>query len=216
MNDDWRVQVDFVEEGIAEVFHEHLEAVELKHDLKKSFHDLVVVTRDGARVYLYAGDREQAEAARVLVQRLARERGWEIKIDCKRWHREEEEWRPVDEVVPTDGEGVATEHRSLIEHERSQTEERGYPEFEALAELPSRQQARELAVRLTEEGFQCVCRWKYVAIGATDEDSAKALAERIRAEAPSGSRVSAQGTPQAAFYDLPRIVRKIDQTFGLM
>ena len=216
MNDDWRVQVDFVEDGVAEAFHDHLEAVELEHDLKKSFHDLVIVSRDGTRVYLYAGDKEQAQAAQELIQRLAQEQGWEMEVDFRRWHSAEEEWRPADEAVPAAGEGSAAEHRKLMEHERAQAEERGYPEFEAFVELPTRQEARELAERLSKEGFQCVCRWKYVAIGATDEDSAKALAERIRSEAPAGSRVSAQGTPQAAFYDLPRIVRKIDEAFGLM
>jgi hypothetical protein len=216
MNDDWRIQVDFVEEGSAKVLHDHLEAVELKHDLRKSFHDLVIVTRDGARVYLYAGDRGQAEAAQALIERLAQEQDWGIATDVKRWHSAEEEWRPVDEALPEAGDGKAAEHRKLIEHERIQAEERGYPEFEAFAELPSQAEARELAERLSQEGLQCVRRWKYVAIGATDEDSAKALAERIRAEAPTGSRVTAQGTPQAAFYDLPLIVRKIDEAFGLM
>jgi hypothetical protein len=216
MNDDWRIEVEFVEEGSARALDDHLEAAELKHDLRKSFHDLVIVTRDGARVYLYAGDRAQAEAAQALIERLAQEQDWRIATDVKRWHSTEEEWRPVDEALPEAAGGKAAEHRKLIEHERAQTEERGYPEFEAFAELPSPAEARELAERLSQEGFQCVRRWKYVAIGATDEDSAKALAERIRAEAPTGSRVTAQGTPQAAFYDLPRIVRKIDEAFGLM
>jgi hypothetical protein len=39
--------------------------------------------------------------------------------------------------------------------------------------------------------------------GATDEDSAKALAERIRNEAPAGSRVKVEGTWAAAYAERP-------------
>jgi len=40
-------------------------------------------------------------------------------------------------------------------------------------------------------------RWRFLVIGATDEDSAKALAEKIRAEAPPMSQAQVEGTIQA-------------------
>lgn len=40
-------------------------------------------------------------------------------------------------------------------------------------------------------------------MGATDEDNAKALAERVRGEAPEGSRVSVEGTWAKAYAERP-------------
>jgi CRISPR/Cas system-associated protein endoribonuclease Cas2 len=58
----------------------------------------------------------------------------------------------------------------------------------------SRQAARELRDRLRAEGLPSVQRSNYVLVGARDEDSANALAERVRAEAPPGSIVTTEGT----------------------
>jgi hypothetical protein len=44
---------------------------------------------------------------------------------------------------------------------------------------------------------------RFLLVGTTDEDSAKALAERIRNEAPSGSEVRAEGTWKAAYDERP-------------
>lgn len=200
MNDDWRVQIDFRDEDFIDAL---VEAGEMKHDLKSSFQDRVIVTRDGSRVFLYAGDREQAESARELVESLAREHGWEVGSDFRRWHPVAEEWEPADEPLPQDAPARKAEREELMAREREETEERGYPEFEVLVELPSHRDAPSLAERLTNEGLPCVHRWKYVVVGATDEDSAKDLAERIRAEAPVGSKVTVQGTPQAVYAEYP-------------
>jgi hypothetical protein len=60
------------------------------------------------------------------------------------------------------------------------------------------------AEQLQGEGLPAVHRWKYLLVGATDEDMAKALAERIRAEAPPESRVNVEGTWAAAYAERPR------------
>jgi hypothetical protein len=57
--------------------------------------------------------------------------------------------------------------------------------------------------QLREEGLPAVHRWRYLPVGATDEDNAKALAERIRDAAPAGSRVAAEGTWAAAYAERP-------------
>jgi hypothetical protein len=68
-------------------------------------------------------------------------------------------------------------------------------------DLPSRHDAVGLSAQLRQEGLPAVRRWKYLLVGATDEDSAKTLAERIRNVAPSGSRVTVEGTWAAAYAD---------------
>jgi hypothetical protein len=87
--------------------------------------------------------------------------------------------------------------------ERRQAEERGYPEFEVRVDLPSRRDATHFAERLQDEGLPTVHRWRFLLVGASDEDSAKVLAERIQGEAPLGSRVSVEGTWKAAYAEGP-------------
>jgi hypothetical protein len=202
MNDDWRVEVDFVEEGIADALHDRLDAEELEHDLSRAFHDRVVVTRNGTTIFLYGGDRAQAEKARALVEQLARKQGEEVEVSFDRWHHEAEEWRPADEPLPKDGEAQA-EHAARIARERQESEESGYPEYEVRIDLPSHGEAKELVERLSAEGLRSVHRWKYVLLGATDEDSANELAERIRAEAPPDSTVAVEGTWREAYAERP-------------
>lgn len=44
-----------------------------------------------------------------------------------------------------------------------------------------------------------VHRWKFLLIGVTDEDSGKELVEKVRSQAPSGSKVGLEGTWAAAY-----------------
>jgi hypothetical protein len=203
MNDDWRIQVDFVEESFADSLHDRLDAEELKHDLSGAFHDRVVVTRDGTTVFLYAGDREQAEKAQALVEELTQKGEEEVKVTFARWHPEAEEWRPADEALPAGGDAKAAEHAARVARERQETAENGSPEYEVRIDLPSHDDAKALVERLGDEGLRSVHRWKYVLLGAADEDSANELAERVRAEVPSGSKVVVEGTWREAYAERP-------------
>lgn len=203
MNDEWRLQVDPRDPSHAQALTGQLEARELEHDLSNAFHDRVIVSRDGTRVFLYAGSREQAESARELLLTLAQQHGWELDLELKRWHPEAEDWENPDKALPGDGSAKNAEHDTLIAAERKQAEERGYPEFEVRIDLPSRHDALRLAERLRGEGLLPVHRWKYVLVGATDEDNAKALAEQIKSEAPAGGKVSVEGTWKAAYDERP-------------
>lgn len=203
MNDDWRLQVDPEDPSHAQALSERLQARELEHDLSNAFHDRVIVSRDGDQIFLYTGSREQAENARELLLSLAQEHGWDLSIELKRWHPTVEEWEDPDKPLPEDEADRNAEHKALIAAERKQTEERGYPEFEVRIDLPSHHDALKLVERLRGDGLLPVHRWKYVLIGATDEDNAKALAEQIESEAPPGGKVRVEGTWQAAYGERP-------------
>jgi len=203
MNDDWRLQIDFVDEGPADSLQDRLDAKELEHDLSDAFHDRVIVSRNGTTIFLYAGGREQAEAAQTLVERLTEEDKEEVEIDFTRWHPEAEEWCPADEPLPADTAAKIAEHAARAAHERQESEEDGYPQWEVRIDLPSHGDAKELAERLRAEGIPTVHRWKYVLVGANDEDAANQLAERIRNEAPSGSSVAVEGTWREAYAERP-------------
>ncbi|HWN73015.1 MAG TPA: hypothetical protein VNN15_04315 [Solirubrobacterales bacterium] len=203
MNDDWRLQIDFVDEGLADALHDRLDAQELEHDLSRAFHDRVIVSRNATTIFLYAGDREQAEKAQALIERWAADNDEELTIDFMRWHPIALEWRPADESLPEDAEARALEHQAKIARERQETEEQGYPQYEVRIDLPSHEEAEALADRLRTEGLSTVHRWKYVLVGAADEDTADALAERIRSEVPAGSKVVVEATWAEMADDLP-------------
>ena len=203
MNDDWRLQIDFREDGYADALLDRLDARELEDDLSEAFHDRVIVTRNETTVFLYAGDREQAERARKLVEAFARREQEELDLDFTRWHPLAQQWRPADEPLPEDAAARVAEHQARIAGERKEVEEQGYPEYEVRVNLSSREGAEGFADRLRAEGLPTVHRWKFVIVGAGDEDSADALAERIRGEAPAGSEVVVQGTWRDIHNDLP-------------
>jgi hypothetical protein len=202
MNDDWRVQVD-VRESAVEALLENIETREMEGDVSAAFHDRVIVSRDGDQLFLYAGTREQAEQAREFVVREASKDGAEVQTELRRWHPAAEEWEDPDVPLPDDDAERRAEHEELMARERRETEERGHPEFEVRVGLPSWHDASDLAERLRAEGIPCVHRWRYLLVGATNEDAAKQLAERIRQEAPNANSVKVEGTWAVAYSERP-------------
>ena len=204
MSDDWRLRIDLRDAGAASKLTELLETSE--HDLEGDFDDRVAVSRDGAEVFCYTGTRALAERVDTLVRSLAAEQGWVIETDLKRWHPTAEEWEDPNKPLPTGAE-EASEHAELIERERAEAAERGYAEFEVRVELPSHRDAVEFVEKLRQDGLPYVQRWKYVLVGATDEDTAAALARRLRVEAPPGSNVQVEGTFKAVESETPSRTR---------
>jgi hypothetical protein len=198
-NDDWRLQIDFRDDGPIDALQDRLDAKDLEHDLSEAFQDRVIVSGNGTTLFLYAGDKEQAERARALVERLCREDEEEVEIDFRRWHPIAEDWKPADEPLPDDPAEERAERQEAVAREMKETEERGYPEFEVRIDLPSREEAKRFAEQLRAEGLPVVHRWKFLLVGAVDEEHAKELAERIRNEAPPGSQTVAQETLKAAY-----------------
>ncbi len=203
MNDDWRLQVDVEQASDGEALTEQLAAAELEHELEFALHDRLIVSRDGAQVFVYAGDRAQAERAGALIERLAASNGWQLRTQLLHWHPAAEEWKDPDLPLPADDAARLAEHGELIAAERRQLEQSGAPEFEVRVELPSHVDAARFAELLRGEGLPAVRRWKYLVVGATDEDAAKALATRLEAEAPSGSEVSVEGSGKVAYDERP-------------
>jgi hypothetical protein len=203
MNDEWRLQIDVQDASDGAALTEQLAAAEAEHELSLAFHDRVIVSRDGARTFAYAGTREQAERAGDFIAKLAEQRGWSAVTELKHWHPLAERWEEPDLPLPADDAARVAEHEELIAAERGELEERGAPEFEVRVDLPSHREAVRFAERLRAEGLPAVRRWKYLVVGAADEDSAKQLAARLRSEAPGGSEVATEGSGQVAWAERP-------------
>src|SRR5437016_11553254 len=163
----------------------------------------IAVSRDGAELFLYADDADCARAAYQFVRSDIAGGDLRAEVELSRWHDEAEDWEPADRPLPQTEEEHRAEHASLMEREDQETAERGYSEWEVRLDLPSRQAAHELSERLDIEGVPHVRRWKYILVGATDEDAAKAWEERLRKEAPDGTKVRVEGTYAAVAADRP-------------
>ena len=194
MNDDWRVRVTLLEPDDARELVDKVGLRELERDVVKSLHDRVVVSRDDEEVFLYAGTREQAEAAEEQVKALAAQHGWEAQFELSHWHPTAEEWEDPDKPLPATDAERAAEHAELIAQERAQQQAQGYPDYEVRVQCASHPEAAELGGKLGELEIPYIQRSKYVLVGAPDEDTANELAARIKELAPDGATVTVEGT----------------------
>ncbi|OJU85456.1 MAG: hypothetical protein BGO11_00460 [Solirubrobacterales bacterium 70-9] len=204
MDDDFRLQIDLEDDGVAGKMADLLRSGELEHDLKYAAANQLIVSHEGEEIFVYAADREHIDGARTVVEKLLATKGWKAKLDVRRWHPEAEEWEDVDKALPTSDAEKQAEHAQRIATEDAETAAHGgHAEFEVRIEFPSHGEARDFAKKLEDEGFQPVRRWRYMVVGAADEDAANELADRIRAEAPADSKVTAEGSLRAAWDERP-------------
>lgn len=203
MNDDWRLRVDLHDDRRAHELTDRLEAFDLEHDLRTSFDDRVIVSRDGPEVFCYAATREQAQAAEKAIRSVAAEHGWPMDCELAHWHPSAQEWEDPDASLPLGDAERAAERRRLMDRERSESEAQGYPEYEVRVHCASHRDALELVERLRAEGVESVQRWQFVVLGAPDEDSAGALAERLRGEVPAASTITVEGSVREVLAQAP-------------
>ena len=207
MSDDWRLRIDVRDSAAGAELARGLEQAE--HDLEHDFGDRVAISEDGSELFCYTGTRALAERVGALAGQLAAEHGWQVDTELKRWHPAAEEWEDPDVPLATQAD-----HDELIARERAETAAHGWPEFEVRVVLPSRHAAVEFADKLRAKGLPYVRRWRYVLVGATDEDAAAQLADRFRAEAPAGSSARVEGTWRAVEAEEPSRYRTLAAYFG--
>ena len=186
-NDDWRIKIEVEEEEQATGLLERLggdldsEARELAKDLEAR---RLAVSRDGDTVFVYAATRAEAERAHSLVEAELRKQGFAARASAiEHWIDEEDRW---------DGEppGETWEEEEL---------DRGFAPWEVRVECSSRQEAQELAERLTTEGYKPERRFHYLIVGAASREDADALAARIHGEVEAGGEVVLETSPANPF-----------------
>ena len=194
MADDFRIAVEFGDEGSLLHFGRSLREREFEKDLREQLGDGVVVTHNGSHVFLYASSPEQARAAERAVREVLNQLGVHAEVSpVLRWHPVEERWEDASVPLPQTDEETEAEHRRWEEQQTKEAQTTGYAEWEVRVDLPSHKDAVKLAEQLEQEGISpIVRRWKYLLIGTANDDDARALAERIVAEAPAGADVKAE------------------------
>ena len=194
--EEWRVEVDLDDPEHGLTLSERLRAHDLDELARELLADRVIVTRDGPRLFLYAGDEAAAREAESVARRLVAEERLTARVSLTRWHPVEEAWKDASVPLPETAEEREAERRRKLAAEVREAAEEGEFDWEVRVELPSHGDTAELAARLEARGLPVTRRWRYLLVGALTEEGAHELAERIAAEGPPGTeaRVEARLT----------------------
>jgi hypothetical protein len=203
MSDDWRLRATFTEHRQALELAQALQTGQLEHDLDTGAGGRVAVSLDDEQVFVYADTREQAERAGAAISSLAAAHSWPAQTELTRWHPEAETWEVPELPLPESGPELAAERAERIARERAESDSLGFPEYEVRVECASHGDTQALAERLAGEGVRSTRRWRYLLIGAADEESAKSLADRLVAEVPPGSTVTVEASLAAIAAETP-------------
>jgi hypothetical protein len=192
MQDDFRVRLEIGEEEGARAFVRHLRGHGVADEARSRLDDRVIVTHGDGVLTAYADTPELARACAALLEDLAREHGRPAEAEISRWHPEEERWEPFDVPLPSTPEEHAAERARLEALEEAESASGGAPEWEVRIDLPGEGETEALAARLEAEGVRCVRRWRFLLVSVDTEREAQALAERVRAEAGEGGKVTVE------------------------
>ena len=99
-NDEWRVEIDLDDEEHGLGLGERLRAHDLDDEARKRLGGRVVVTRDGPRVFLYAGQEQEAREAERVARELVAAENLTADIAVTRWHPVEEAWKDASIPLP--------------------------------------------------------------------------------------------------------------------
>jgi hypothetical protein len=189
MADDWRVTATVSDETQAQDVLAALREHSVDADLRARFGDRVAVSAEGSNLFLYADAEATARAAENVVQGVLRERGVEAEFALDRWHTVEERWEDASVPLPQTAADTQAEHERREQAEAAESDATGVAEWEVRVELSSHADERELAERLEHDGWSVISRWKYLIVGAANQDDALALAKELAATGPAGAEV---------------------------
>jgi hypothetical protein len=192
VHDDFRIRVEVPRERARELLGA-LEAHERDGGAGASSPEHIAVSHEEGHVFLYADSSEEAARARAAVEAVLSQTGISGQVSLWRWHPEEDRWEDATLALPSTPAEHAAEHERLEETETEESEQAGYPEWEVRVTLPTHHDARAFAERLAAEGIPVQRHWRHLTLGVNDEDDARALAERLRSEAPQGSTLTVEG-----------------------
>lgn len=95
MAEEWRVEVGLRDEGHGLSLGEKLRTLDLDDEARERLGGSVIVTRDGSRMFLYAGSEDAArEAGRVISELVAAE-GLEVDVEVTHWDPGDHTWEDI-------------------------------------------------------------------------------------------------------------------------
>ena len=199
-DNDWRVTITLPDQehaghaigSLREHRREDAREQEVEGDIQQRLGRMVAVGAGDSQIFLYAATEDTARQAEQVARELLAQRGLDATFALHRWHPIAEEWEDPSAVVPATGEQRHAEQQQLDEEETAESLSTGVAQYQVRIELPAHREAVALAERLTAEGLPVIRRWKFLVIGANNEDDANDLAIRLRQEVPADATVRAE------------------------
>jgi len=191
-NNDWRVTISLPDPAHIDRAQRSFSEQQVEEDVHRRLGRGVAVSASGSQIFLYAATEIAASAAQQAAGDVLARLGIQAELALHRWHPIEEEWESPDVTMPRTEAERQTEHQRLEEEETAESLATGIAQWQARVGLPSRHEAVALASKLRSEGRAVVRRWRFLAVGANNEDEARALAEQIRQEVPPDATVRAE------------------------
>jgi hypothetical protein len=193
-NDEWRVEVDLDDPEHGYPVSERLRALDLTPEAEDRLGNRVVVTRDGPKLFLYAGSEVQAREAEKVARDIVSQDDLSGTVTLTRWHPVEEAWKDASIPLPRTEQERDAEYARRVAAEEAEAEIEGEYDWEVRVDLPHFGDTRELAERLRGEGLDVTRRWRHLFVGAPTEQEAATLGRRLESETPEGTEVHVQAT----------------------
>jgi hypothetical protein len=184
VDDEFRVEVELDDEQHGYSLGERLRALDLDEDARERVGRGILVTRDGSRLFAYAGNDAQARGAAEVLRGLVEADDLTADIRVTRWHPVEEDWKDASLPLPGTRDEEDAEYRAREAAATREAEAEGEYDWHVVLHARSRDDAAGLADRLAGEGLSVARRWRYVVVGAVTEERAEQLAERLRGAHP--------------------------------
>jgi hypothetical protein len=198
-DDDWRVTVSLRDEADVERAVAALREHVVPGDASDRLGRRVALSADGLNVFVYAGTEDAAREADGIAREVMTDQRLAADFAVDRWHPIEEAWEDAGAPLPETAQQRQAEHQRLMDEETRESAAAGEPEWEVRVEMASHRDAVKLAERLRAEGRPVARRWKFLLLGASNEDDARELAAAVGREAPATARVEASAVPFTHF-----------------
>jgi len=191
-SNDWRVTVSLTDPAQVEQARRSFSTHEADEDARRRLGRSIAVGAGDSQIFLYAGTEVAARDAERVAREILARHGIQAEFALDRWHPIAEEWQNPDVAMPQTETERQAEHQRLEDAETAESVATGTAQWEARVEFPSHHEAVALADKLRSEGRTVIRRWKFLVVGANNEDDARALAEQIKREAPPDALVQAE------------------------
>jgi hypothetical protein len=185
-SDDWRVTLSVSSAPAGQDLRQ------VEDDIRRQVGRGIAVSVGDGQVFLYADTETAAEDAGRTTRDVLAGHGMTAESAVHRWHPIEEQWETPDVPMPQTKAEREAEHQRLVDAEAAESQATGVDQWEVRADLGSHRQAVALARKLEGEGRAVVRRWKFLIVGAGDQDEARELAGHIRQEVPPGAAVTVE------------------------
>ena len=209
-NEDWRVEINLDDKHEGYDIGERLRSRDLDEDARARLGKRVYISRDGPKLFLYAGTEGQAREAEAVARELVAADNLSAEFALTRWHPVEQEWKDASIALPRTEPEIHKELEHKEEAERTEVAEEGSYDWLVKINLPSAGDAKQIAESLEAAGQPVHRIWRWVTVDVLTEESGNELISSFRESLPADAEIWLEGnlddarSPTSALFD-PRM-----------